>query len=98
MFLVMPDPPVVGTQVQLHFALPDGPPWEVTAQTTWVRPPEEPHPYPPGMGLQFGGLPAEVHQALADFVAARLAPPSVAAFAITQRIDIRRVRGERPAS
>jgi uncharacterized protein (TIGR02266 family) len=74
MFIVTPDPPAVGTRVRLNFALPDCDPWEATAEVMWVRGPQEQHPYPAGMGVQFVELPEEARPAIAEFVARLLAP------------------------
>jgi uncharacterized protein (TIGR02266 family) len=73
MFIVVPDPPAVGTRLRVQFAVPDCEPWEATAEVMWVRHPEAQHPYPPGMGVQFVELPAEARPRIADFVARQLA-------------------------
>ena len=74
MFIKTPTPPNVGALVNLRFALPGGPRWECSAWVAWKRRPEEDHPYPPGMGVQFVDLPPEAQAALAAFVADRAAP------------------------
>lgn len=87
MFIVMPDPPAVGTRVHLEFALPDGEPWEATAEVVWIRTPGEQHPYPPGMGVQFVELPAEAQPRIAAFVAGLLGAPSAAKGVQARRTD-----------
>jgi len=76
MFIVAPQPPEVGTHLILHFALPDSEPLEATAQVVWVRTPEEEHPYPTGMAVQFLKLPPEARPAIAAFVASVLENPA----------------------
>ena len=43
----------------------------------WRRDPEDEHPYPAGMGTRLLELEPEARKALADFVAARSAAPSL---------------------
>jgi uncharacterized protein (TIGR02266 family) len=68
MFIVTPNPPEVGTHLILHFALPDSEPMEATAMVVWIRRPEQEHPYPAGMAVQFTKLPPEAQPAIAAFV------------------------------
>jgi uncharacterized protein (TIGR02266 family) len=75
MFIVTPNPPEMGTQLIIHFALPESEPLEGTAQVVWIRRPEVEHPYPPGMAVQFLKLPPEARPAIAAFVAGLLAKP-----------------------
>jgi len=81
MFIVTPNPPEVGTHLSLRFALPDSVPVEGTARVVWIRRPEEEHPYPVGMVIQFLELPSGARPAIAAFVASVLAaaaPPKEA--------------------
>jgi uncharacterized protein (TIGR02266 family) len=79
MFLAVANPPAVGTSVDLCFALPDSDPLELTGRVVWRRPPDNQHPYPPGIAVQFSSLPAEARAAIAAFVQSRLpAPPHTA--------------------
>lgn len=72
MFIVASQPPEVGTHLILHFALPDSEPFEATAKVVWVRTPEEEHPYPVGMAVEFLKLPPDAPPAIAAFVAGLL--------------------------
>ena len=75
MFLCTAGPAPVGTRVSLRFALPEAEPWEGTAEVVWIRRPEEQHPYPAGMALQFVDLPPDARPAIGAFVARLLAGP-----------------------
>ncbi len=77
MFLKTPSPLDPGSLILIKFSLPGHRPWECFAQVMWRRNPEDEHPYPAGMGIQFLELEPEARTALADFVAARLAAPSL---------------------
>ncbi len=76
MFIVTPNSPEVGTELVLHFALPDSAPLEGTARVVWVRGPGEDHPYPAGMAVQFLELPPQAQQAITAFVTKLLATPA----------------------
>jgi uncharacterized protein (TIGR02266 family) len=71
MFIKTPRPADVGALLLLRFALPGSARWESSARVVWVRPPEEDHPYPQGMGVEFVDLPPDARAALAAFVAAQ---------------------------
>jgi Tfp pilus assembly protein PilZ len=79
MFIVTPDPPEVGTELVLHFALPDSDPLEGTARVVWVRGPGEDHPYPAGMAVQFLDLPPDAQPAIAACVTKLLTTPTSSA-------------------
>lgn len=68
MFIKTPAPIEKGSLL-LNFALPGQRRWECFAEAVWRRMPEEVHPHPRGMGVQFLGLEPEAQRALADFVA-----------------------------
>ena len=85
MFIVTATPPEVGTHLILHFALPDGEPFEGAGQVTWIRRPEDEHPYPAGMAVQFLKLPPEARPAIATFVAGLLGEPDAAKTTARQR-------------
>lgn len=75
MFVSAANPPEVGTDLEVCFALPDSDPLQVRGRVVWVRRPEEPHPYPAGMAIQFVDLPAEERAAIAAFVDQALRNP-----------------------
>lgn len=76
MFVSVADPPEVGTHLDICFALPESEPVQVCGRVVWVRRPEEEHPYPSGMAIQFLDLPADVRAAIAAFVARALGHPA----------------------
>lgn len=76
MFIKTPSPADVGDLVLLRFALPGGPRWECSARVLWTRRPEDDHPYPQGMGVQFLDLQAEARAAIAALVAAITPTPA----------------------
>jgi uncharacterized protein (TIGR02266 family) len=75
MFVSAANPPEVGTDLEVCFALPESDPLQVRGRVVWVRRPEEQHPYPAGMAIQFVDLPAEDRAAIAAFVAHTLGRP-----------------------
>jgi len=76
MFVSVANPPEVGTSLEVCFALPESEPMQVCGRVAWVRHPEEQHPYPAGMAIQFIDLPTEVRSAIAAFVARALGQPA----------------------
>jgi uncharacterized protein (TIGR02266 family) len=68
MFVSVANPPEVGTDLEVCFALPESEPLQVRGRIVWVRRPEEQHPYPIGMAIQFMDVPAEERSAIAAFV------------------------------
>lgn len=78
MFIKTPFPVDVGALLLIRFALPGARPWEGTGRVVWIRRPEEEHPYPPGMAIQFLDLPSEARPTIAAFVATVLATPAPA--------------------
>ena len=76
MYIKTPTPAAVGALLLLGFALPGGPRWECSARVVWKRRPEDDHPYPPGMAVQFLDLQAEARAAIAAFVAAASPTPA----------------------
>lgn len=75
MFVSVANPPEVGTALDVCFALPESDPLQVRGRVVWVRRPEEPHPYPAGMAIQFIDVPAEERAAIAAFVDRTLGEP-----------------------
>jgi uncharacterized protein (TIGR02266 family) len=75
MFIVTPNPPEVGTHLAVRFVLPPSASVEGTARVVWTRRPEEEHPYPVGMVIQFLELPPAARPAISAFVASVLAAP-----------------------
>jgi uncharacterized protein (TIGR02266 family) len=72
MFIAVKNPPEVGAQLALCFALPESEPFEARARVVWIRRPDEQHPYPPGMAVQFVELSPETRSAITAFVAKEL--------------------------
>ena len=67
MFIEMEDPPGLGTQVQLQFALPGGEqPVQVEGRIAWTSDGKDDSPA--GVGIEFQNLPAEVHDTINEVV------------------------------
>jgi uncharacterized protein (TIGR02266 family) len=77
-FIAVATPLDVGTSLDLCFALPGGDPLEVHGQVVWIRRPNDEHPFPAGMAVQFSGLAEEAAAAIAAYVAKSLTPPRLA--------------------
>jgi uncharacterized protein (TIGR02266 family) len=73
MFLKVSSVLDVGAHLLLSFSLPGHRRWECFAQVAWIRRPDDEHPYPPGMGLQFLEMEPDAAATLAAFLAAQAA-------------------------
>jgi uncharacterized protein (TIGR02266 family) len=76
MFVAVATPLEEGTDLEVCFALPESDPVQVRGRVVWVRRPEEQHPYPAGMAIQFIDIPPEVRSEIAAFVEHALENPA----------------------
>ena len=75
-FVAAASPPELDAILDLCFALPGGEPIEVRGRVAWIRRPDDQHPYPAGMAVQFSSLSEEATAAIAAYVKSKLRQPS----------------------
>jgi uncharacterized protein (TIGR02266 family) len=77
MFLAMTTLPEAGTDMELCFSLPGSGAMKLASRVVWRRQPDQQHPYPAGIAVQFLAPAAETRAAIAAFVHTRIpAPPT----------------------
>jgi uncharacterized protein (TIGR02266 family) len=77
MFIAMTTLPEVGAELDLRFSFPSSGALKLTSRVVWRRQPDQQHPYPVGIAVQFLAPAAETRSAIAAFVHTKIpAPPT----------------------